>query len=325
MHMESHGARDTRFEFEPGALKQFLASNFLRSDYDVTCIESCPTYFGGVDFGSVAVFRHEGSGMTRGYRRMDHCRTDHVDDFLISLPLRGQINLMQSGSTVVVEPGHFIVCATAKPFAESTTSDRRLGTYQTHHVRVSGSMLRARIPRVDGYCHTPIKIVPGAGRAMVSMFALAMEEGHAFTESQSRSFGTMLVDAIANTLRDVPELLSLHPESRESAYARIRQMAQYFIACNISNPALGPAMVAEHCKISLRYLHAAFASNSQTLGALIRETRLQRCREALQNPATRDYSVFEIALRWGFSDQAYFSRIYKARFGKTPSSDRDEG
>ncbi len=323
MNRSDRSIHNPKFEFEPADLARFVSSSFLRSDYEaVSQPASQPTYFGGIELDSVAVFRHEGKGSTRGYRRLDHFRADHVDDFLLSLPLRGKITVTQGGPKVAVEPGSFILCSTAKPFAESTMSDRTTGTFKSFHVRVSGSMLRSRLPRVDRYCHVPVRISAGPGEIMTSMFSLALDCGPKLSVSQSRNFGTMVIDVIANAMSEAPELTCLHPESRETSFSRVRQMAGHLIECNLSNPVLSPAMVAEQCHVSLRYLHAAFAAGSQSVGSLIRETRLDRCREALRNHALHDYSIFEIAVRWGFSDHAHFSRAYKLRFGVTPKIDR---
>lgn len=323
MHIANHEFQNSGVEFEPGKFKNFLASNFFSADYETTTdISRCLPYLGGYQFGPVAVFKHEGQGIHRGYRRLHHIRADRVADFLISLPVHGRSTLLQKGTQVEVEPGNFIITSTAEPFIKSADSGHRQGGFQSYQVRVSGSVLREKVPCIDEYCHNPIKIVPGAGKIMASMLSLAMHEGPALTESQSRSFGHMLVEAIANATRDAPELLMFQPESRQSSCTRVREAAEHFIKANISNPALDPVSIAMHCKVSVRYLYAAFAECSQTPVSLIRETRLERCRAALRNPDLRNYSVFEIALRWGFSDQAHFSRAYKARFGKTPREDR---
>ena len=307
--------------FAPDKLKDFLAANFFSADYEADD-PSSPTYFGGVQLGAVDVFRHEAAGLVRGYRRLQHFRTDHVDDFMISLPLRGRTTLLQMGSEIEVKAGGFVISPTAKPLAVTSRSEQRHSTFQTFHVRVSGPLLRARVPRIDDYCHHTIRVTPGAGEIMSSMFALAIQEGTELTASQSRNFGSMLIDAIANATRDAPELLGSRPESTPSSHARIREAAAHFIACNLSNPALNAALIAKHCAVSVRYLHAAYAAGSQTLGSHIRETRLEHCRTALQSTELRDRSVFEIALRWGFNDPAYFSRAYKSRFGKSPRDDR---
>jgi len=311
-------------QFEASKVKNFLASDFFVADYEVVTGDASElAYLGGVHLGAVDVIRHEASGVHRGYRRLQHYRQDHIDDFLISVPIRGRTTLMQAKSSVLVEAGSFIISATAKPLTVTSESGNSRSTFQTYHVKVSGSMLRARVPQIDLYCHHPISIGGGAGEIMTAMFALAIKEGAALSLAQARSFGDMLIDAIANTTRDAPELLSFHPDSRQTAYARLRDEAGHFIACNLSNPALDPAQVAMHCGISVRHLHAAFAAASQTIGSLMKEMRLARCRTALQSAELRERTIFEIAMRWGFSDPAYFSRAYKAMFGISPRADRD--
>ena len=52
----------------------------------------------------------------------------------------------------------------------------------------------------------------------------------------------------------------------------------------------------------------------------IREQRLTAARDMLQMPHPGPMS--DIAYRFGFSDQAQFSRLFKAMFGQTPSGYR---
>jgi AraC-like DNA-binding protein len=53
----------------------------------------------------------------------------------------------------------------------------------------------------------------------------------------------------------------------------------------------------------------------------IRNQRLAMCDAMLRDPACRQ-SIAEIAYRWGYADQAQFSRNYRSRFGHTPSEAR---
>jgi len=56
----------------------------------------------------------------------------------------------------------------------------------------------------------------------------------------------------------------------------------------------------------------------------IREKRLDRCRRDLGDPALASETVFSIAVRWGFTSQAHFSRLFRATYGVTPSELRHE-
>ncbi|MEL7424973.1 MAG: two-component regulator propeller domain-containing protein [Bacteroidota bacterium] len=53
---------------------------------------------------------------------------------------------------------------------------------------------------------------------------------------------------------------------------------------------------------------------------LIRQVRLQKAQQLLRES---DQSISEIAYACGFKDPAYFSRVYKERFGRKPSDERE--
>ncbi len=53
---------------------------------------------------------------------------------------------------------------------------------------------------------------------------------------------------------------------------------------------------------------------------MVRNARLRRCLEDLQ--LRNGGSMTDIAFRWGFNDSAHFSRIFKRKFGVTPSEVR---
>ena len=75
--------------------------------------------------------------------------------------------------------------------------------------------------------------------------------------------------------------------------------------------------MADACGISKRYLHELFGDTNQTVSQFIREERLIAARDMIAG-AVR-LSMAEIAYRFGFSDQAQFSRLFRAKFGMTPS------
>lgn len=96
--------------------------------------------------------------------------------------------------------------------------------------------------------------------------------------------------------------------------------AERVIRQNLSNPALSPEFVAERCGISKRYLHELFSDTDKTVAQFTREERLFAARDAIRS--SRTLSMAEIAYRFGFSDQAQFSRLFKAQFDMTPSDCR---
>jgi AraC-like DNA-binding protein len=76
--------------------------------------------------------------------------------------------------------------------------------------------------------------------------------------------------------------------------------------------------IAKANRISVRYLHRLFEQTGQSASAWIRRRRLERCRDALADPAFRGSSVAEIACQWGFDDPSHFGRVFKLHLGRSP-------
>jgi len=132
--------------------------------------------------------------------------------------------------------------------------------------------------------------------------------------------GQQLIDLLVLALKaDDRTLTSGSSTMRGAHLTRIES----FVRKNLRNPALDPDMIARNCGISIRYLHELFRDTNQTLGAWIRDQRLDACRAALADRSITQ-SVGEIAYHWGFGDQAQFSRVFKAHFGVSPKEYRDQ-
>jgi AraC-like DNA-binding protein len=76
-------------------------------------------------------------------------------------------------------------------------------------------------------------------------------------------------------------------------------------------------MLARTHHISTRYLHLVFSEHGTTVGRWIKSRRLAQCRAELARSSI-DRTVTEIALRWGFSDVAHFSRLFRSAYGIAP-------
>lgn len=112
------------------------------------------------------------------------------------------------------------------------------------------------------------------------------------------------------------------PTSRAATRAAIRAEIRRYVRTRLQDPALGPGSIARSYSMSIRALHALFEDVEESVAGLVRNERLARCMEDLQQLGGG--SVTEIAFRWGFSDAAHFSRLFKRAFGITPSEVRHE-
>jgi AraC-like DNA-binding protein len=276
----------------------------------------------GTHVGELDVYRYAGRGLRGGRRSVHHFRDDELDVYVLILPLAIPVNLSQSGRSAIVEPGTCSFVCTTKPF-DSLCGASPTHSYSELIVRIPGPLIRQRVPYIDECCVRPIAIRRGAGKVLQSLVETLIDERSNYSGSQAGRFGTILLDVLANVTLEAAELVELQSPQRPSAHDKIYEHARGFIESNLSNPDLDPALIAKHCHISVSYLHAVFAKSSLSVAAYIREIRLQRCRDALQNSSLQYQPIIDIAYRWGFKCSASFYRVYRARFGISPSEDRD--
>ncbi|MGP4014499.1 helix-turn-helix domain-containing protein [Saccharopolyspora sp. 5N708] len=106
------------------------------------------------------------------------------------------------------------------------------------------------------------------------------------------------------------------PDSRAAVRDALRADIRRYIRAHLQDPRLGPESIAKAHAISLRSLHSLFADTGESVAALVRKSRLARCRAELEQPGAG--TVTEIAFRWGFSDAAHFSNVFKREYGLAP-------
>ena len=88
---------------------------------------------------------------------------------------------------------------------------------------------------------------------------------------------------------------------------------------------LHPADIAREEGMSTRYLQRLFAGRGESFSEYLKAQRLEHCRADLLDPNYETESISSIGHRWGFRDQAHFSRSFTAAFSATPSAIRRLG
>jgi AraC-like DNA-binding protein len=276
----------------------------------------------GVQAGPIDVLQYSGLGEQWGGRDQRLIRSDRADYYVICAPISAQLAVRQNGRTAELRRGSYTLVSTGRPFHARIHSEVNGEFFSAVHVRVPGPLLRRRIPDIDDVCGREVRVLPGSGRMMLSLFDLALSEGPYLSAGERTRFGNDLLEMIVD-IATVPATSTERRVPRPSAHQRTVECAKAFIASRLSDPDLDPAAVAEHCGVSRRFLHTSFSALSdRSVAQFIRESRLQACHEALTHPRLRGRTIIEIAGDWGFEDPAHFCRLYKASFGRTPREDR---
>jgi AraC-like DNA-binding protein len=135
---------------------------------------------------------------------------------------------------------------------------------------------------------------PGSPRVVQQLSAIVMATCAEHVSAQAYSAGHLFEDARA------------HIESR------------------LADRDLGLENVARALNVSTRTLNRAFRSHDLTFGEWIRRRRLDQCRIDLEDPMLAHVPVSVLAARWGLTDPAHFSRIFKTEYGTSPRSFRSQ-
>jgi len=115
-------------------------------------------------------------------------------------------------------------------------------------------------------------------------------------------------------------------ESSLSAVAEVRLSAALgHIAESFDEPGLTVAAVARSQGISPRYLQRLIETTGTSFTGRVNELRLQRALTLLTEARDGACRIADIAFQVGFSDLSHFNRLFRSRFGDTPSGVRSQG
>lgn len=249
------------------------------------------------------------------YRRLPHhFKAERDEHFLVTVPARSEVSFSQCGKDVRCQPGGFILERSHEPYEFSHVEAADLWVMKVEAKAVGG-----RIRQPDRFCSLQFNAAEGAGGLFADMLHLIPNRFEAMTAEVRATVGQQLIDLLVLALKaDERTLTTGNSTVREAHLTRI----EAFIRKNLGDCDLDPETIARGCGISTRYLHELFRDTNQTVGSWIRDQRLEACREALRDPMNRQ-TVAEIAYRFGFGDQAQFSRAFKAQFGLPPKDYRE--
>jgi len=118
-------------------------------------------------------------------------------------------------------------------------------------------------------------------------------------------------------LKNVVELMSTRDITEHS---RLVYMVKGYVECNYAKP-LSNAIVAEAFGYSPNYMGRVFRNETGIgLNEYIKDVRLERAKALLQNTSMH---ILEIATQTGFSDNQYFSVVFRQKQGCTPKEYRE--
>lgn len=292
--------------------KDAVARTYFPLDLRFGSGDSFSGSLGAWSLGSVSLSRNVSDGLL--YRRCErHLVAEREESYLITVPERAELRFEQDGRQVQCRPGAFLIERSHLPYEFSHRDPAALWV-----MKVPSAVLQARIARPERLATLQFDASRAVGAMFVDMLRLTGARIEEMDEPARALLGKQLVDLLAMAIEADERVLAGTSSTVRNAHL---YRCEHFIRDRLGSLRLSPQMVAEACGISVRYLHQIFEAEGITVGAYIRNQRLLASEVMLRDPRCR-LSISEIAYKWGFGDQAQFSRNYRARFGCTPSETR---
>jgi AraC family transcriptional regulator, positive regulator of tynA and feaB len=236
------------------------------------------------------------------------------DDMLLCMQISGRCYFDQEGRQAVNRSGGFLMLDTRRPFSIVLPECTR-----TLAIKIPRRGLEARLGNLGALTARGIP-AEGALAGLASGF-LSTLVGRLDTIGESSA------SAIAGQALDLLALAVSHElNGGETSLSSVRSATllrlKSVIEAHLREPDLKPARVAAEVGISVRYANALLAEEGTSVERYIQERRLERCRQALEDPAQMHRMIGEIAFSWGFSDLSHFGRRFRAAYAMTPGDCR---
>ncbi|MFI0425268.1 helix-turn-helix domain-containing protein [Spongiactinospora sp. 9N601] len=244
-------------------------------------------------------------------------RRSDPEHYQIAFIRAGRQGIGQNRTRTLVRPGELVLYDSSRPFEASCTDPAPASTIVLQFPKHLLPLPAARVARLLA---VPLPATRGIGRLLTRFVTTLTEDRIDFTPFDALRLGHTAVDLTAAVLSH--HLDEEAPSPGSQAHLLVLRILS-FIEENLDRPDLDPAAIAAAHHISVRYLHRIFQQHHvMAVTAHIRTRRLERCRRDLADPALRHVSIAAIALRWGFTRPADFSRAFRREKGLSPSEYR---
>lgn len=230
----------------------------------------------------------------------------------LSLQFSGTTSLVQDGRACELQPGDLALYVAHRPYTLQFLEDQR-----SLIIQFPQELLHLTHNQVIDVTAIPISSDVGLGKVAVPLFEQLAANLHVLEGPHAlrlvRSALDMLVTVLHEASRNTPNASNDNPLFRQ---------AVAYIADHLSDPNLGPHMIADYFYVSVRQLHGKFSEEGETVGSYIRTERLRRIRDELADPTLQHETVQTISARYGLIDASHMSKVFKQAYGQSPSAYR---
>ncbi len=219
----------------------------------------------------------------------------------------GTLKTQMQGKRFNVEPGHFVLLDNTKFYQMEMATP-----HEALDLMMPQAWLEKHLPDPEALLAQPISASEGWGAplgALLETLADGIDEAPLPRPLIAEQVGSLL--ALATGFHEPTETTRHRGQLARRILRRIES--------DYADPDLSPEKVADVCGISKRYLQTLLAGSGTSFVQELNAMRLDRASDLLMDPRAKCLSIADVAYRTGFLDPGYFTRLFRKRFGVTPS------
>lgn len=240
------------------------------------------------------------------------CNTDDSrhDWLFINLHQHGTCRLQQHGREQWTAPGDISINLGNSPFVFDFEDHVAMTCLR---VPMTGAL--ARTGRLQDAAARPLPN-DASTRLLKSYIAGLLCSADHLNARQAAVATNCLLDLLTLGVQG-DEIQNTH---RSSVRAALYDRACAYIDASLGDPGLSIHHLSQHLKLAPRTLQSIFHEQGTTFTASVLESRLRAAERHIVN---QTYSqLAQVAYAVGFSDQAYFNKVFRRRFDMTPGERR---
>jgi AraC-like DNA-binding protein len=229
----------------------------------------------------------------------------------LSVQVRGRCVVEQDGRRTEVRPGDVTTWESSRPY----TVDART-PFELVNVFCPEHLLRPHTDRLYARTATRIPAHEPLGRILGALITEVVRGLHDGSVGQG---DVAIAESVIALVRGMHDDTIRRPAAPADA---LRAQVRAHIAAHVADAGLTPDAIARAHFISRSYLDRLFEDEPRSVAETIRDARLEGSRRDLADPRLAGCTVLDIALSWGFTSAAHFSRAFRARYGMSPRDAR---
>ncbi|OYX65991.1 MAG: hypothetical protein B7Y88_05930 [Sphingomonadales bacterium 32-64-17] len=224
----------------------------------------------------------------------------------------GTMQTRMGGRRFDVEPGQFVLLDNTRYYQMEMATE-----HECIDLMMPQAWLERHLPDPAGLLARPYDAHSGWGAPLGALIETILDTGLDKAPLPrpliAEQFGSLL--ALATSAHEVAAALPGAGGHRSQLATRILRR----IETSYAEAGLSPETVAAEEGISKRYLQSLLAARGTSFVAELNATRLEHASVMLTDPRLASLPISELAYRTGFLDPGYFTRLFRKRFGITPS------